>query len=240
MKIKEIVEKIKKEREIADFKITAEMLPSVRRSRQDQIRRAKENLKELESEYKKSLLKQAVFIVTRGSQAEQFADLATKFGCFNVRAELFYEAIANDVDGRYYNGVQSSPALFDTVMGNFAEVCSDIGVESAPSVYYESKYSRRLNNKEDLVSLLMQAYNEKVGAEIAGIYAVSEVAKLGLEQGVDTDTVAIVLYTKNKDFSVDLENSLKNLTKRVFLVNTTKVSTAGSVEKVFLKIKSEI
>ena len=86
----------------------------------------------------------------------------------------------------------------------------------------------------------MQAYNEKVGAEIAGIYAVSEVAKLGLEQGVDTDTVAIVLYTKNKDFSVDLENSLKNLTKRVFLVNTTKVSTAGSVEKVFLKIKSEI
>jgi len=206
------------------------------------IKRAKENLSELYLEYRKEVMQRAVFILAKGAQSKSFIDIAEKegYGCFDLNADSVYEEIADKVNERYYDNQQSSPALFDILMSSFNDVCDDIGIIGYPAVLFESKYRRRLKSKKDLVDLVKQAYNDKVGSELVGLYAVEKIARKAVNEGYSGKTIPIILHSKDKDLLDTLETSLKEITVNVFKIATSSKQNKKLVEQKLLKIKDSI
>jgi len=174
-----------------------------------------------------------VFILTKGAQSESFIDVATgeDFGCFEVEADILYNQILLKVDKRYYDNQTSSPALFDILMSSFNDVCDDIGIVGYPAVLFDKKYSRRLKTKDDLLQLTKEAFNDKVGSDLVGLYAIDKVARKAVNEGYEGTTIPIIIHSKDSKLIDELEVSLKNINQKVFKISTTKKQTAEDVEK---------
>ena len=203
-------------------------------------KRAKQNLEELYLEYRKEVMSRAVFILTKGSQSQSFVDVATsdEFGCFEVDAEKLYEEIASKVNKRYYDNQVSSPALFDLFMSSFNDICDDIGIVGYPAVLFESKYKRRLKNKEDLINLIKEAFNDKVGSDLVGLYAIDKVSRKAINEGYGGKTIPIIIHTTDKSLTDTLEKTLKNINRNVFKVVTSKKQNTKLVGEKLVKIKA--
>jgi len=205
-------------------------------------KRAKQNLDDLYLEYREQVKNRAVFILTKGAQSESFIDVATgeDFGCFEVEADILYNQILLKVDKRYYDDQTSSPALFDLLMSSFNDICNDIGIISYPAVLFEKKYSRRLKNKEDLLQLTKEAFNDKVGSDLVGLYAIDKVARKAVNEGYEGTTIPIIIHSSDKKLIDELEKSLTNINKNVFKVSASKKFTAEGVGKQLVKIKNSL
>ena len=142
------------------------------------------------------------------------------------------------VDKRHYSDQSSSPAIFDLLMSSFNDICDDIGILGYNAVYFESKFKRRLQNKADLIQLTKEAFNEKVGSELVGLYAVDKVSREAVNKEYDGITIPIIINTEDKDLLKELETSLLNINKNVFSFNITKKQNVKLVEEKLLKIKS--
>lgn len=235
-----LLEDIKKNQEIANLKIENPD-PRTYTTKLGHIKRAKENLKSLFLDYRKAVMNRAVFILTKGSQSQSFVDVATQeYGCFDVDAEALYEAIISQVNERYYQNQTSSPALFDLLMSSFNDVCDQVGIIGYPAVLFEAKYRCQLKSKEDLLKLTKEAFNDKVGSKLVGLYAVDVAARKAVEQGYDGKTIPIIIQTPDKDLIKSLSSSLKTITPNVFTVSTTKKQSQKLVEEKLLKIKESI
>ena len=217
--IKEIeINKLKAEEEIP-----MDADPRTLTTRIGQKKRAKQNLEDLFLEYRKHVGLNSVFILTKGKQSESFRKIA-----------------GEEIDPRNYTNVTAGPGLFDMFMSIFNDVCDQIGIVGYPAILFESKYQRKLEGREDLVKLIKEAFNDKVGSEIVGLYAVDLVAKKAIKEGYSGTTIPVILHTEDKGLTDELEKSLKSLTNNVFLVSTTKKQTAKLVEEKLVKIKESL
>ena len=133
-----LLEEIKKNREIANLSLENPD-PRTYTTKLGQIKRAKENLKELFLQYRQEVSNRAVFILTSGKHADSFIEIATgdEFGCFSTPAKSLYEEIASKISSRYYEDQTSSPALFDLFMSSFNDICDEIGIIGYPAVLFE-------------------------------------------------------------------------------------------------------
>lgn len=205
------------------------------------IKRAKQNLEDLFLDYRKEVMNRAVFILTKGAQADSFIEIATsEYGCFSVNGDALFEDIISRVDKRYYENMTSSPALFDLLMSSFNDVCDDIGIIGYPAVLFDSKYKRRLKSKEDLLQLTKEAFNEKVGSDLVGLYAIDKASREAVNQGYNGTTIPIIISSNDKELIGELSKSLKSITGNVFEISTTKKQTQKSVEEKLVKIKEKI
>ena len=233
-----LIKDIDKNRTIASTDIS-DSDPKTYNARLGKQKRAKQNLDDLFLEYREQVKNRAVFILTKGAQADSFIDVATgeDFGCFEVGADILYNQILLKVDKRYYDDQTSSPALFDLLMSSFNDICNDIGIISYPAVLFEKKYKRRLKSKEDLLKLTKEAFNDKVGSDLVGLYAIDKVARKAVNEGYGGTTIPIIVHSKDSKLVDELENSLKNINQNVFKVATTKKQTSDDVVKTLTKIR---
>lgn len=236
-----LIKEIEHNRTIAKKEIPEDADPRTLTARIGQQKRAKQNLEDLFTEYRKHVSLNSVFILTKGKQYESFTEIATKdYGCFNVSADELYELMANEIDPRNYTNVTATPGLFDMFMNIFNNYCDQVGIVSYPVIHFDAKYSRHLKGKEDLLKLMKEAFNDKVGSEIVGLYAIDVVAKKAIENGYTGTTIPIILHSEDNSLTESLEKSLKNISKNVFTVSTAKKQNAKLVEEKLVEIKNSL
>jgi hypothetical protein len=206
------------------------------------IKRAKENLNELFLEYRDSIKNKSIFILPKGTCVSSFIKIATttEMGCFSVSADEIYDRIASEVHERYYTDIESSPTLFDIMMAIFNNMCTDLGIVSYPMITFESKYRRRLTNKEDLLQLIKDAFNDKVGVELVGLYAINKVAKQAIDTNYRGKLVPIILHTDDKGLINILEKDLKNFSRNVFALKINAAQSDKTVEEKLVQIRAQI
>lgn len=236
-----LIKDIQKNRELAMAEIPEDADARTLTTRIGHKKRAKQNLEDLFLDYRNHVRDNSIFILPKGKSTPSFIKIATEdYGCFEVSADALYNVIADGVDKRYYENQVSSPSLFDIFMGVFNDVCNQIGIIGYPIITFEAKYSRRLTNREELVNLIKEAFNDKVGSDLAGLFAVDMVARKAIEDGYSGTTIPIILHTEDKDFIDMLSSSLKGISPNVFSISTTKKQDAKSVEDNLVKIKKSL
>lgn len=239
--IEYLIKEIKKNKELAEMKIE-EVNPQRYTTQLGKIKRAKENLKSLYESYRNEVKQNTVFIVLKGKQGKSFIDIATgeNYGCFEINADKLYEDIASKVNSRYYQDQTSSPTLFDILMSSFEDICDDLGIIGYPAVLFESKYQRRLKSKEDLIELTKEAFNEKVGSELVGLYAVDKVARKAVNEDYEGKSIPIIIHSKDNKLIDELSVTLNNVSRNVFKISTTKKQSKKLVEEKLLEISKNI
>lgn len=236
-----LIAEIEKNRKLANEVIPEDVDPRTLTTKIGHIKRAKENLKDLFLDYRNHVKENAVFILLKGKQSDSFINVATsEYGCFSVGADELYEAIISQINRRHYTKQTSSPALFDMFMSVFNNICDDIGIIGYPAVLFEAKYRRMLESKEDILALVKEAFNDKVGSDLVGLYAIDKVARKAVNEGYSGTTIPIIISTEDKGLIDELEKSLRNINPNVFLVSTNKKQNTKSVEEKLVEIRSKI
>jgi hypothetical protein len=187
------------------------------------INKAKRDLEALFLEYRKVIQQNSVFIILTGSRAQmnRFTDIATeKFDCLTSNADDFYTKIADEIDPKLYIDKESSPALFDVMSSIFEDFALDLDIIGYPQLIFEYKYKRLLTSKKDLIDLIKDAFNDKIGAELVGLFTIDSVSRIAVNQKFDKDVCPIVLESHDQKLALELFNKLKNLTPNVFMVAT--------------------
>ena len=229
--------------------------PANRNTKLGHIKRVKEDLKDLFLEYRKEVQNRAVFMLCSGSQLDKFTEIAQKdFECFSVSAEDFYEVITSKIDKRLYENTNASRVLFEFINAGFEDLAMDIGIIGYQPVIFESKFKKVLKNKDDVVNMAIQAFNEKTGSESVGLYIIDKIAKDAVNKKVDTKFFPIIVHSKdeqlieefnktftkyfNKVFTLAIGKASKDFQGRSF-INIKTVNEEG-VEKALLKIREII
>lgn len=237
----ELIKQIKLNKEIASRDI-GEVDPRKVRGMLGKIKRAKENLKELQLEYRNHVRENLFFLIVNGKESKSFCDIASSetFGCFSTQAEEFYEEIASKIDKRHYDNQSSSPALFDMLMSVFSDLCGEIGIIGYPALIFDKKYSRRLTSKEDLVKLVQESFDEIIGKELVGLYLTDKVATKAMVDGFEGKKIPILININKKELSLGLDSALKNITPNVFGITVKGEQDEEKVKKELIKIKKLI
>jgi len=219
----ELIETIKKKRELANSS------PGEDRTsynvRLGKIKRAKEDLKQLFLDYRRSIQESSAFILVTGTNAEKFASTSEEdFACFSLDAEDFYKDLIEKVPPRLYTDYSSSPAVFDYISAHFGDRALEIGIIGHSPLLFESKYKKKLNGKDDLLKLLKVAFNEKVGSEVVGLDAIDKVATKAIEREYDGKVVPIVMFSTDEELIKELSKGFKKVSGNVFIVSAGEVS----------------
>lgn len=213
--------------------------PYLKRNKKGQITRAKEDLKELEIQYRSEVKNRAVFILVTGSQYENFSKMAEEeFGCFSINAEEFYKDIVEKIPSRLYTNYISSPSLFDHIASNFENRAIDIGIVGYTALIFESKYKKLLKNKEDALELVKQAFNDKVGSEVVGLDAIDKITPKAIKEQFIGKTVPIVLYSKDESLIKTLSKDLKRISNNVFIISAGSKITKEIKDNSLIAIKT--
>lgn len=225
--IEEIVSEIQKNKDIADTEKGIVELdnPHTQRIRLGHVKKAKENLEQLYRDYRKSIQRRSVFIVVTGKQGSDFAKIAQEeFECFSVDADSFYKDIINTIPEVLWKDKTTSPALFDYFMAKFEDRATVIEIIGFPALIFDAKYKKVLKTEEDLLSVLKEAFNEKVGSEVVAYDAIDKAAEKAVEKGYTGKLAAITLHSNDPKLVKDFIKNFGIVTKNIFIVTTgTKV-----------------
>lgn len=221
------------------------------------IKRAKVDLEDLYLKYRSEVQLRSLFMIVTGKQAKKFADLASKeFFCYQLDSNGFYEGLIKDVGARLYTNQPASPSLFDILGKTLEDRAREIGVLGYPALIFESKYKKVLSGKEDLLTLLKRAFNEKVGIEMLGLDAIERAATLAINDEDEEKQVLskfpIIMVTEDESIVKDLAQGLGFVSNNVFIIgagsvkdekvkqncsHTLKQITNKTVENSLVKIK---
>lgn len=223
MSIEQLTETIVKTKALAESKPGNN--PLTYTTKLGHIKRAKEDLKELYMEYRAFIKDSAIFILVTGGQTSQFVNIAKNdFECFEVNGEEFYEEITKDINERMYTDTASGPGLFDLISSAFEDIAMDMGIMGYRPLLFESKFKKKLNGKKDLLEVTQKAFNDKVGSEVVGVYAIDRVATQAVNEGFTGRLIPIILHTKNETLIKDFSRDFRQIFGNVFIVSAGKVT----------------
>jgi hypothetical protein len=239
MDFKELLTKTKEAKERASVEPSVD--PRSRNASLGQIRRAKEDLLGLMADYKNEVKRRIVFILPVGEGVDKFTETSVKdFGCFAIDAEGPYKDSIANINPALFSQSIFTPAILDTVNNYFQDVADEIGLISYPMVTYKNTYTKMLNNKQDLLEVVKLAFNEQIGAELVGHYAIQKAAVMGLEEEFAGKIMPVILSTNDTKLIEALSENLKIITNNIFVVETNEKTTAKEIEKTFMNIKKTI
>jgi len=207
-----------------------------RRGRKSQ---AIERSKALRRDYRLQLLESAAFIVVTGEKKQEFVSAATEsFGCFSANPTEFYEDIVNRIPEQSYKGGESMVNLFDIIGRHLEDKCVELDLSGYNAVLFKQEYYVSVKSKEDLVSLLMRAVNDQMGAEIVGIQAVTSIVDKAIEAKYAARVTPIILATDDEKLALSLSSCLGRLrSKGNFLVVAGKGTKALKVVAGMIPVK---
>ena len=188
-------------------------------------RAATETLKRLKLDYRNELMASTVFIIVTGASRDQFTELASNeaFGCFSTDPEELYKDLASKINPTLF-GREGVRQLFN-IAGNLLEdKALELDINSYPMLQFNDKYNRAVGNVEDFASVIKSAINDQVGSEIVGINAIHSIVDKAIGKNHSAKVTPLILNTSDEKFALDLQNNLKRLTPKIFLVVAGKAS----------------
>ncbi|MDD5650806.1 MAG: hypothetical protein PHF86_10400 [Candidatus Nanoarchaeia archaeon] len=228
-----LVNKIKETKAVAESSPGED--PTCYSAKLGNIKRAKENLEGLMTEYRDKLKNRTIFILVTGNGNKKFAKFATKdYKCFKVEAEDFYERIIKEISPKLYTNFPSSVTLFDQVTVTFEDMAMELGIMGFPSLMFETKYKRMLKDEKDFLKLLTEAFNNQIGSEVVGLYALTAITKEAVEREYDGQVVPILITSENQQLISDIQKGFKNMFNNTFVVQAGK-SEAPAITSLVLE-----
>ncbi len=195
-----------------------------RRGRKNQ---AIERIRLLKDSYINELLRSAIFIVVSGDGREEFEKIASgeKFNLFSADPEEFYKDLSKRVAPAIYTSRTDVSNLFDILGRHLEDKMNELGASEYNQLIFKEKYVQPAKTTEEFTSIVKQAINEQVGAEIIGIQAVNSIVDKAIESGHSAKTTSIVLSTNDQNLVQYMLSDLQKRGNKVFLV------LAGSSDK---------
>ena len=239
MEFKDLLEAVKKAKLASEGDGGTD--PRTRNARLGIARRAQEDLLGLFNDYKNEVRRRIVFILPTGAGASKFADLSVKeFGCFSIDAEGIYKDSIKNINPVLFTNSPFNPSLLETAVNYFQDVADDIGLISYPMVLYKNVYARTLKNQQELLDVVKEAFNNDIGSEVVGYYAIHKAASQGIEEGFAGKIMPVILTTEDMRLIESLEQNLKIITNNIFVVDSKDDISEKDIEKTFIKIKKTI
>lgn len=195
-----------------------------RRGRKNQ---AIEQLRVLKSQYRLDLLKSAVFVIAVGSLRSEFEKTATEtFKLFSADPEQFYKDLSGRIPPSLYLGKEGVSNLFDIVGRHLEDKMTELDANQYNQLIFKEKYLRPVSTQEEFTSIVKEAINEQIGAEIVAIQAVTSILNDAIDRKHASKTTSIVLSTGDEKLAQDLLKDLGARGNRVTLLLAGKTSKA--------------
>ena len=237
MSLSKILEEIKQVKPVAEEKIEGGNLDTLA-GRRGRKRSAEERLSGLKTSYVEELRSTAVFILAVGSGNKEFEAVAKEnFKCFTANPESFYRDLANRIPATIYQNKTAMGEVFDVVGRHLEDKAGELSILGYPQYIFNQKYSRHLNDQEDLVSFLKDTINEQVGAEVVGIQTIHDIFEEAINVGHEGKITPIVLSTNDEKLATELKDSLHRIGSRAFLVSVGKRPKNSKLPEGSLAIK---
>ena len=202
-------------------------------------RAAQETLKRLRLDYRNELKASTFFIIVTGSDRDAFTELASseKFDCFATDPDDFFKDLTSRINPTLF-GREGVKNLFN-IAGNILEdKANELDIGSYPMLSFSDKYNRNVANAEEFSALIRTAICDQVGPEIVGINAFSSILDKAINKKHSATVTPVVLNTSDEKFALDLQNDLKRLTSKVFLVVAGKATKNVNQAKDVFKVKT--
>lgn len=225
MALKEILARLKEALPIASEVIEQEPL-STYTGRIGRQRQAKEASVSLKSQYRREMLESSLFMVITGSQKEDFAKVAAENETFVVSSDDFYVDLVNRIPEELYVEKQAVANVFDVIGRHLEDKAVELEIRGYPMLLMKPSYNKFIGSKAELVTLVKEAVNEQVGAEIVGITAISSILNKAIEVGHAKRITPVAIVASDDQMALDLIRDLPRLTNRVVLINAGKTSKA--------------
>lgn len=236
MSLSKVLEEINTAKPLAEENLDGAPLETLR-ARQGRKNQAIEQLKSLKREYRLALLQSAAFIVVTGEKRNEFSSSATEqFKCFSANPEDFYEDLANRIPSVLYEGKSDPQNLFDILGRHLEDKGHELDLREYNQLIFRQEYRAVIKDKKDLTAMIRTAVNDRMGAEIVGIQAVTSILDKAIGANHNRLITPILLTTDSEKLALDLELSLRKLNPRgVYLVVAGKGTKAlKAVPKVLL------
>lgn len=217
MSLQNILAEIKKVKAFAD-EDTNSGPPETLNARRGRKAQAIESLKRLKRDYKQELMKNTVFIVSVGSQREEFAKIASEeFGVFTADSEAFYKDLASRVPEVLYKGKEGVSNIFDVLGRHLEDKMGELDILAYNQLLFKAGYAKTINSQEEFTQLIKKAINDQIGSEVAGIQAIDSIIDSAIEKNHALKFTSVALTTSDIDFAYALVKDLLRLSDKVFL-----------------------
>jgi len=238
--LKNILKEIDKNKQMAATNLE-EVEWNIKSTMEGQVRRAKENLKNLFYDYKNALKSRVTFIMVNGKGSKKFAEVASEnYSALSYNAEDFYKEIVDKVDTVNYLGRNLSSSLVDILSSVLEETALEVGITGYPALLYKEKYAVLLDTKEDLVGVFKKMLNEEVGAEFVGLALLDKAATAAAKNSFAGSVLPIVIYSQDNGLLEALSKDFnKMLTPNVFTV-TAGIASKEVSEKSLTSVTGKI
>ena len=214
------------------------------------IKRARIDLEQNKEDYIKQAKTQECFILTFGSQSQEFAEKAVSgFGCYVVDSEEFYKSLADKVDDAYI-GQGMSQHILNIAQAEIDRISSDIGIMSTAGLIFNMDDAGIINDRTQLKDIFKRIVNNQIGVELNSLYVAKRAADLAYEDNFDGNTLPVIIVGEDVELMTSMiENSSRAAKKCVTVsVGDSTVKTHISqkelneetLEKVFAQIKKSI
>jgi hypothetical protein len=244
MDLEKLLKTIKEKGELAKQVPEQGAHPQTFTTRFGKIKRAKNDLIELYFQYRNEIQKRALFVVLDGKKgnSDKFAEIAeSEFDCFVSDSEEIFQEIVSGVHKAYYKNIVSSPGLFDVLMGSFNEIANRVGIIEYPMVLFDKKYLRNLKTEKDVLDLAKEAFIDKLGGELIGVYAIDKAATQGIKKEYDGNIAPILIKANDKKIVDKLNKDLLSLNRNTFTINLDGEEVNSSlVENKLLEIRNKL
>lgn len=216
MSLQTVLAEIKKVKVFAD-EDTNTGEPSTLNARRGRKNQAIEQLKRLKRDYKQELLQNTVFIVTTGSEREEFAKTSSELGLFVADPEAFYKDLASRVPEVLYKGKEGVSNIFDVLGRHLEDKMMELDINEYNQLLFKAQYAQKIEDVNDFAQLIKKAINDQIGSEIAGVQAIDSLVDEAIERSHADRYTPVVLATDDEQFALQLSRDLERLTTRVFV-----------------------
>lgn len=222
MNLESLVKEIKKNKKYADEVIEGGN-PATYTIRMGRKLSAKGRLEELYTQYRLDVRPNLVFIIPIGSEAQNFIDLASQNNMVVARADDFYEDLAKRIPGVFYNGKQSMRELVDVLSRHLEDKAVEVGVRSYPAIVYQSKYSKKIKGKEELLKFVKKVINEDVGPEMVAAQLLDAAARSAMEIDFCKGKLPVIVSLTDLEILDNIVSGLKSVCPNVVLIGAGRV-----------------
>jgi hypothetical protein len=243
--LNKIVDDIKKNKALAEEQIDENSDPRTVKSRIGRKNSAKEKLRLLYRDYKKTLINKMAMLLVTGSKAEEFCEIAQADGnMFLASADNVYEDLSSRIPESIIKRGMKSAAIIDIIGRHLEDKANELDIASYPALVYKTKYEKKIEDQKDLLALVKTLINNEVGSELVGLDVLEQVTMQAVNDMFNGKVLPVVVLLKDDTIVDDVAEGLKKIgTVSVVLAgagttpkNSSKVSDVTK-EQVFSVLK---
>lgn len=210
--LNKIVEDIKKNKTLAEEQIGEDSDPRTLKGRLGRKNSAKERLKSLYREYKKTLVNKMAMLLVTGSKAEEFCEIAQSEGnMFLALADNLYEDISTRIPEPVIKRGMKTAAILDILSRHLEDKATELDIASYPAIVYKTKYEKRVENSADMLELTKTIINNEVGPELVGFDVLEQVSRQAVNDMFDGKILPVVVLLKDDSIVDEVVEGLKKI-----------------------------